>query len=296
MNNAIAADVTVIDIDGDRFADRMYVGDMGGRVWRFDIHSGNPRATLVTGGVIARLGAGDVSNPAIAQTRRFYNRADVALIQERGRNPYFNIAIGSGYRGHPLHKATTERFYALRDKSPFVKRAQGGANGYDALGASAFTDASSGIVDITNTPDIPVSGDADGWRIDLVAGGVRTGEKVLAESITVNGAILFSSYQPPAGTVQPCDPQPFGRSRVYALQVDSGLAALDWDEDGEVDRFTDVASSGIPPAVMITLEDADVGDGGGGSGNSRCFLGPNGLPQCVRIQGRQRTYWERPAN
>ena len=40
MNNSIPSRITVVDIDGNKFADRMYVGDMGGRVWRFDIWNG----------------------------------------------------------------------------------------------------------------------------------------------------------------------------------------------------------------------------------------------------------------
>ena len=53
MNNSIPGRITVIDTNGDGFADRMYAGDMGGRVWRFDIINGSGASTLVTGGVIA---------------------------------------------------------------------------------------------------------------------------------------------------------------------------------------------------------------------------------------------------
>ena len=42
MTNAIPSRVTVADINSDGFADRMYVGDMGGRLWRFDITNGQP--------------------------------------------------------------------------------------------------------------------------------------------------------------------------------------------------------------------------------------------------------------
>ena len=37
MTHSIPAGIRVLDIDQDGYADRMYVGDMGGRVWRFDI-------------------------------------------------------------------------------------------------------------------------------------------------------------------------------------------------------------------------------------------------------------------
>src|SRR5690606_17576208 len=60
MRYSIPADVKVIDLDADGFADRMYAADMGGQIWRFDIFNGEPASNLVTGGVIARLGSAGI--------------------------------------------------------------------------------------------------------------------------------------------------------------------------------------------------------------------------------------------
>src|SRR5438270_14071774 len=87
-----------------------------------------------------------------AATRRFYNRPDVAAVTKRGLSPFFNIAIGSGYRGHPLNGtnctpncATTtiqDRFYAIRDYHPFDKLTQAQ---YNALTVPHDSD----LIDIT---------------------------------------------------------------------------------------------------------------------------------------------------
>src|SRR5690606_29166093 len=101
MRYSMPADVKVIDLDGDGFADRIYAADMGGQIWRFDIFNGRPASQLVTGGVIARLGA--AANPAEASradARRFYYAPDVALATTGGRT-FLHIGIGSGYRAHP---------------------------------------------------------------------------------------------------------------------------------------------------------------------------------------------------
>ncbi len=239
MNNSIPSDVTVIDLDGDQFADRMYVGDMGGRLWRFDIFSGASVGSLVTGGVIARLGAADVSGSTIANTRRFYNRPDVALIERRGANPYLNIAIGSGYRGHPLHKDTLDRFYAIRDKSPFIKFDQ---TTYDTNAGSAILDSS--LTDVTADPETVVAYSAPGWRLDMIAAGSGAGEKVLSDSVTVNNVIMFPSYTPPAASVQPCDANAFGTTRVYSLRADDGGAVNEY-------RFETTTVAGIAPPVSV---------------------------------------------
>ena len=54
--------------------------------------------------------------------RRFYYAPDVSVVTPRGSAPYLNIAIGSGYRGHPLDKAIQDRFYSIRDYQPFNRR------------------------------------------------------------------------------------------------------------------------------------------------------------------------------
>ncbi len=83
MTHSIPAGIRVLDIDQDRLADRMYVGDMGGRVWRFDISNGEPVADLVNGGVFASLGGAAPGAVAPADVRRFYATPDVARIDLR---------------------------------------------------------------------------------------------------------------------------------------------------------------------------------------------------------------------
>src|SRR2546429_6457262 len=99
MDHAIPSDIAVLDIDGDSYADRMYVGDMAGQLWRFDISNGSTAANLVAGGVIASLGTHDDATHTVAATRRFYNRPHVAGGAQGGVPPLFHHSIGSGGLG-----------------------------------------------------------------------------------------------------------------------------------------------------------------------------------------------------
>ena len=225
----------------------------------------------------------------------------MALIQRRGADPYYNLAIGSGYRGHPLHAATRDRFYSLRDKNPFGAMTQ---EQYDTL--TALTDAR--LVDITDDPAataVPTS--AAGWKLEMRLNGGWSGEKVLAEATTVGGTILFTSYQPQASAdADPCQPSN-GVNRAYALRVDSGKPAVDFNEDETVDAAdlsTRLTQSGIAGEVSIALESVrDPSAGGSGTDGldllgrrGFCVVGVEVLKRCVVPGSVVRTWWQRTAD
>src|SRR5690606_14371729 len=56
LESSIPSEVRLIDMNTDGLADRMYVGDTGGRIFRFDIINGEDADDLVKGGMIAALG------------------------------------------------------------------------------------------------------------------------------------------------------------------------------------------------------------------------------------------------
>ncbi len=298
MTHSITGRVVALDLDGDQFADRMYAADLGGRIWRFDVWNGRPRSELVTGGVLAALGAGGTGQTGIENNRRFYYAPDVALIQRRGAEPYLNLAIGSGYRGHPLHTETRDRFYAVRDRNPFAKLTQ---IQYDALTPITDTD----LVNITPTPDqTAVPPTAPGWKLELNLNGGWSGEKVLAEALTVDGTVLFTSYQPvPPGQADPCRPAN-GINRAYALRVDDGRPFIDFNDSGVIDSadlFTELAQSGIAGEISLALESVVGGDGATGGNvdalgrRGVCVVGVEVLQRCIVPGTVVRAYWRRVA-
>jgi type IV pilus assembly protein PilY1 len=256
MLHGIPGDVRVFDITGDGFADRMYAADMGGRVWRFDVHNGQDRTNLVTGGVFASLGNAHLGTHPNATTRRFYSAPDVAFLSKGGRT-WLNVALGSGYRGHPLNVETQERFYSLRDHLPFARLTQAQ---YDA--ATVITEADVNLIDVTLdiSPTIPPG--ATGWRLDL-----RTpqGEKSLSEARTIQSMIQFTTYEPNLDEADPvagaCAPDR-GTNRLYTISAYTGAPVFDRESpddppDSADDRETELAQGGIAPEVVWLFPSPD---------------------------------------
>jgi type IV pilus assembly protein PilY1 len=207
MTHAIPSIVSVLDTDGDGYSDRMYVGDMAGQLWRFDIYNGaanSSSAPLVTGGVIASVGEKGQATPTlgdIVNNRKFYSAPDIAKVIVSGAANYYNIAIGTGDRAHPKSNTTTlDRFYSIRD----YKLAAQTQSYYDSLTPVKDSDLSvtDGSAAISNTY---------GWKVVMNAK-----EKALAQSITVNGAIMFTTYEPNPPT-DVCAPST-GTGRAYTLK------------------------------------------------------------------------------
>lgn len=242
MHHAIPGDVLALDTNSDGYVDRVYAGDMAGQIWRFDITNGNSRGSLVAGGVIASLGAAD--GGGTGNNRRFYAAPDAALFGTQGHAPFVNIAIGSGYRGHPLDTTTTERFYSIRDYKGFAARTQ---SDYDST--PPVTDGQ--LVDITSSPTSAVVPDGSpGWKLSFT----NSGEKVLSSATTFNNSILFTTYAP-GGAPTSCSPS-VGLNRYYAVALANGAPTLNLSNGNNQttqDRSLQLNQAGIAPNVSILI-------------------------------------------
>lgn len=225
MKYSIPSTVRAIDLqqkdggltsDPEQLADQIFFGDMGGQVWRFFINNGSSGAALVSpggdngDGVFASLGGSD---PASA--RRFYHEPDVSIVR-KGSVRNLTVSIGSGYRGHPLNKFITDRFYSLR--TTLLTRPDG-ANAVNegTLTEGALYDATSNQVQSSNNAtriaaEAALSA-AHGWYITLAG----SGEKVLSRALTVDGNIFVNTYEPSSVAGQ-CKAS-VGRNRSYAMKL-----------------------------------------------------------------------------
>ena len=253
MQYSIPARISVIDRENDGFADHMYVVDMGGQVFRLDIHNGESRTNLVTGGLMADFAADGTTE----DNRRFFYGPDVSEISLAEQH-YYAVALGSGYRAHPLDTQINDFFYMIKDTGVFLPDEDGNfslperplthASLYDATPHSLTS--SEGTSQEVEANAFAAS---DGWLIQLDVGG----EKVLASPLILDFQVFFTTYVPATLNTSQCAP-PTGNSRAYLVELVNGNAVTDLNRNGQLDhedRFATLRQTGIAPDTKILIED-----------------------------------------
>ena len=257
MDYSIPARVKPLDMKGDGLVDRLYVADVGGQIFRFDIDNdnGSPLASSITGGRIADLAAAGKAN-----ARRFYYPPDVALIAKRGEAAYLALVVASGYRAHPLDTEVQDRIYLLKDNdvynipATYKTLTEAGSTGIPALyDATLNLVAGNGSTADNDVAKIALD-NSSGWYIKLDDGtntNTWIGEKGLSESLLIEGVAVVTTFIPTTSSTS-CAPQS-GLGRVYYLDVFDGSAAFPSNLDMRTDRHKDLTRSGIPPTPNVII-------------------------------------------
>ena len=259
MTRSIATQIRVIDVNGDGYADRMYASDMGGQILRFDIFDGkDPDGTgpnaLVTGGVVAQLGAEGISGtPSVADTRRFYSAPDVSVFNDNALDRRFiAISLGSGYRAHPLDDSNSDRFYSIRDARVFDQMSQAEYDSFVPV-------VDSELIEVSGTTGVAIPSNRRGWKFTLPAD-----QKVFSNSVTFNNEVFFVAFSADTTNAATCSAGQ-GANYLYRVAVVNGDPIIDLSTivSGEEDkaRVTSLAQGGIAP--------------------SPAFLFPSPEPDCV---------------
>ncbi|MEE4245594.1 MAG: hypothetical protein V2I33_09290 [Kangiellaceae bacterium] len=243
--SSIPGNIKAFDLDGDKLIDHFYAADMAGQIFRFDVNNDTQQ---IKGGRIADLQQANTPE----DNRRFYNAPDTALIRDPNTGEtYVSIAIGSGFRAHPLDTLTNEHMYVIQDKgilsgtffdTKISDLVEISANMGDTDG-----DGISDVAELINDDQSPKKG----WYLDFPTNG----EKVLAESLTFNNSLLFTTYIPPSESTSACDPAS-GTSRIYALSLVDGQPYVDVNFDGDIDQsdmFIRLPGAGIAPEPQVIL-------------------------------------------
>jgi|TARA_R110000851_G_C13096332_1_gene567483 type IV pilus assembly protein PilY1 len=223
MDWAVPGGVSVVDLDFDGFADYLYFADLGGQIFRVNLDNGNDGAAGLVEGV-TRLAS--LAGSGTAEHRRFYEAPAVGYKSVGGEALY--VAIGSGYRAHPLNEDTTEAIFSIRDDN------------FREVGGDGDTITLSDLRAVPSTPDDSKSG----WYHMF-----SDGEKVLSSPAIYNGQVLFSTYAPGGEDLDddPCVVR-YGEAGFYSADMVTGATPSQSDEEpyGENSPLNDIDWSGVP--------------------------------------------------
>jgi type IV pilus assembly protein PilY1 len=210
MTAAFPSDVTLIDDNRDGFADRLYIGDVKGRMWRFDISSLD--VSEWSGEILFS------SNPGADASgdRKILYPPDVTREAD-----YYYLFFGTGDRAHPLETSTVDRIYAVKDDGVST-----------SLIESDLVDVTADALQLDATDSATISTilanleSHSGWYIRL---DQNAGEKVVAQAVVFNKVVSIPTFTPqPVADRDPCVPNP-GTGRVYEVNYLTGEAVFNYD-------------------------------------------------------------------
>jgi type IV pilus assembly protein PilY1 len=248
MNFSVAASPMAVDLNNDGYIDRVYIGDVGGQLWKFDVST----PATISGGAITnwspaqtgkRLFVGAASQPNPPASGEYYPAQAIyaapALAFDSAKNLW--VYFGTGDRNHP-NNTGSNRFYGIKDTT---EQNNGTAN---ITNGSAFTEASLTNV-TTGTGTV-----TQGWYIIL-----NSNEKVLAAADVFNNTVFFTAFTP-AATVS-CTGGG-GDARLYAVNLTTGDAAINLATAGVLPGGTSALAAaktigtGIPSRPIIIMSES----------------------------------------
>ena len=229
MVHSFPAPPTAVDTNSDGYVDKVYIGDLGGQMWVFDISFD---------------GIGKKSNSQWKSQRLF--RAPAAPMEKH--NIHYQPAVafdqyripwvyfGTGDREDPTDATNPpERFYAVMDD-----------------GKENYPRVEDDLIDVTHLYTFSPDRTKKGWFIQLEKAGKRL-EKVLGKPTVFNKLLYFSTYYYNDKS-DPCEVA--GDARLYVVQYVSGGGAFvleDYLQGKYPEHRWEKIGLGVGSSPVITL-------------------------------------------
>jgi type IV pilus assembly protein PilY1 len=223
MDHSLAAPPTAVDTNSDGYVEKVYIGDIAGQMWVFDVSSDS--VAQWTGKVLFKApGAPYEKHPIYYQP---------AVAFDNSQTPW--VYFGTGDREDPTDKTKNEGFYAVKDD-----------------GRDPYPRTKDNLKDVTVYSDIRFITPQDplkGWYIKLAKG-----EKVLAKPAVFNKLLYFTTYTYTSSN----ECKAAGEAALYTVEYLSGGGALvlaDYLQGKPSGRSQDIAigSEGVPSAPVISV-------------------------------------------
>jgi outer membrane protein assembly factor BamB len=250
LTHSVPSDIRVLDMNHDGALDRLYFADTGGYVWRVDIDKVSSDSNYIDPLITQFADLGGDNNTG--GRRMFFSEPDVALQLNQG-TPVLTIALGSGYRMHPLSTSISDRFYVLKDENVYSLPTEDTAILKEEVNVKPLSSlANKSLLDSS----------FKGWYMPLRFNG----EKSLSRALTFMGKIIFTTFaltdeNGQASTNDGCT-KTVTTSRVYMLDLMSGEPLADLNRDGKgKDEFIVITNGDILETPQIVFQTPKSVDG-----------------------------------
>ena len=249
---------TALDTDNDGFADTVYMGDMGGNMWRFrlcpsdvtgcgaasypsDCSDANWTGSLLFRSTSAERGPASTSKQIFTQA-----------VVTKDPAKYFWVYWGTGENNDPITRPddsndTKNRIYAVKENKEFtgtyttanLKNITSGVYCYSAqTEGCTIADSQNGWYINLSTNPLTISGPG-GYTINN-----PVGEKMISDPALFGGMLMFPTYLPQQGEDTACGQA--GHSFLYKLDYLTGSGKAD---EG---RRTDYIGVGVGSSVLVS--------------------------------------------
>jgi type IV pilus assembly protein PilY1 len=280
MKYAFASAPAVFDLDFDGFADVIYIGDVGGNLWKW---------------VVTNVGDDPINNSLaddnLAQPnwpfRLFFQGSPSASPPERLdppgayddtihyqsfffpptgvlRNHNLILAFGAGERAEAVGLASryndgslddNNHYYVVKDSDPLARSGVALDPITDALGEADLAD----FDDPTPLDCGVMKSTKQGYYITA-----RDAEKFITNSVVFLGTVFTASFIPPDpdDLSDPCSST--GDAYLYAFDLECGIGRFTSNPGGPADKRRQAIGDGIPTRPRVSV--GDINQGGDTSG------------------------------
>ncbi|MCH2171178.1 hypothetical protein MK489_10375 [Myxococcota bacterium] len=295
MRFGFASSPAVFDLDFDGFADIVYIGDLGGNVWKWVIHGlgddpvhdsgaeGDPSQPDWPFRLFFQASSAASPMPAAASVgyphQSFYFPPTGVL-----RDGQLVLALGAGQRENPQYsdddglEETNNHYYVIEDSDPFERSATApnsltGFLSEDDLATNAQIDSQTCSNIQSNFSGFFLTG--------------RDSEKFITNSVVFLGDLYFGSFVPPdPSTADPCNST--GESYLYSFDVDCANGSFTPNPGtGNEDRRL-LIGTGLPTRPRVSVGGLNEGNATASCNNKVIVITSDGgiQNQCKTLPSR----------
>lgn len=216
MRYSIPSTPAVLDMDFDGFADLIYVGDLGGQMWKWDVSSVGQDA-VASDGIIDSWSAGmffrsfpELIGGTTLHYRSIFFPPSASLVQSE-----LVLGFGTGERTNMRYMGDAagdenNRFYVVKDLLPTGPGSIPDPN-------QAFDES-----DLTSLAGQAFDPDTSDLGFFVVA---EDGEKFTTNSVAFGGFLITTSFLPDSSAASLCEPAGSGFLWVFNLETGGGFFA-----------------------------------------------------------------------